>query len=114
MNWNNELQAARTHEAVITVVNDFLAEQDARFWSQVPAAARPGSIDTMNDVHRWHHELVHVLRRTKPASLQLQELTVLFLQASVRLHQIDLREPDGGASNDELGCAPAPRTPKWS
>jgi hypothetical protein len=113
MNWNNELQSATSAEAVIAVVNEFLAEQDERFWSQVPPAARPESVDAAADVHRWHHELVHELRRSKPAPLQLQELCVLFLRASVRLHQIDLRDPEGGTpSNDEMGCAPAVRRPR--
>src|SRR4051812_16981861 len=105
MNWNNELQAATTHDVVLAVVNDFLARQDKRFWAQVPAAAHPESVDAANDVHRWHHDLVQVLKRTKPASLQLQELTVLFLRASVRIHQIDLRDDTSGPpSNDEIGC----------
>jgi hypothetical protein len=113
MNWNNDLLAATTHEAVVAVLNEFLTEQDERFWSQVPPAAHPESIDLPADVHRWHHELVQQLRRTKPASMQLQELCVLFLRASVRLHQIDLRDPDGGTpSNDEIGCAPASRKPR--
>ena len=112
MNWNNEIHAASSQEAVITVVNDFLAEQDDKFWSQVPAEARPESVDAPADVHRWHHELVQQLKRSKPAPVELQELCVLFLRASVRLHQIDLRESDGGApSNDEIGCAPAARRP---
>jgi hypothetical protein len=114
MNWNNELQAAASQEAVIAIVNDFLARQDARFWSNVPATAHPEAVDAVADVHRWHHDLVQVLKRMKPASVQLQELTVLFLRASVRIHQLDLRD-DGGStpSNDEMGCARAPRKPQW-
>jgi len=38
---------------------------------------------------------------------------VLFLRASVRLHQIELRAVDReGASNDEMRCAPAHRSPR--
>jgi hypothetical protein len=112
MNWNNVLQAATSHDAVIAVINEFLAAMDPKFWSQVPPAAHPESVDSPADVHRWHHELVQQLRRSKPASLQLQELCVFFLRASVRLHQLDLREADGGKpSNDEMGCAPLARRP---
>jgi hypothetical protein len=112
MNWNHELHAATTYEAVVSVVNEYLADQDEKFWSQVPPAVRLDSIDAPADVHRWHHELVQQLKRSKPAPVELQELCVLFLRASVRLHQIDLRDSDGGTpSNDEMGCAPAAHRP---
>ena len=115
MNWNNDLHAAASQEAVLSIVNDFLAEQDDRFWSRVPPEARPEDLDSASDIHRWHHQLVQELKRQKPATLELQELCVLFLRASVRLHQIDLRDPDRGTpSNDEMGCAPAARRPpRW-
>ena len=113
MNWNNEMQAATSHEAVIAVLNEFLGELAPKFWAQVPTAVQVESIDSPTDVHRMHHELVQQLKRQKPASVELQELCVLFLRASVRLHQIDLRDPEGGTpSNDEMGCAPAARGPK--
>jgi len=113
MNWNNELQAATSPDAVVVVINEFLADQTPKFWAQVPAAVQIESVDSPPDVHRLHHELVQQLKRTKPASMELQELCVLFLRASVRLHQIDLRDADGGApSNDEIGCAPASRGPR--
>ena len=112
MNWNNDLQAATSHEAVFSIVNEFLAQQDAKFWAAVPPAVRVEVVETPTDMHRWHHELVQQLKRSRPASMELQELCVLFLRASVRLHQIDLRDPEGGApSNDEMGCAPAIRRP---
>lgn len=115
MTWNNDLQAADSEEAVVTAVNDFLTEQDERFWSRMPAGAHPEPVDGAADIHRWHHELVQALKRTKPASMELQEVCVLFLRASVRLHQIALRASDGNTpSNDEMGCAPAPRKPKFS
>ena len=113
MNWNNDLHAAASEEAVVSIVNEFLAEPDDRFWSQVPVDAHPEAVDSGAEIHRWHHELVQELKRQKPATLELQELCVLFLRASVRLHQIDLRDPEGGTpSNDEMGCAPAARRPR--
>jgi hypothetical protein len=108
MNWNNELQACRTTDEVLGIVEDFVAEQSEDFWSRVPAGAHPRDIAGVNDIHRWHHDLVQELKRTKPASVQLQELCVLMLRASVRIHQIELRElSTGEPPNDVLGCAPA-------
>lgn len=114
MTWNNDLQAADSEDAVVAVINDFLAQQDERFWTRIPGGARPESVDDARDIHRWHHDLVQALKAAKPASVELQELCVLFLRASVRLHQIDLRDPQGNMpSNDEMGCAPASRKPKF-
>lgn len=114
MSWNNDLQAADSEDSVIAVVNEFLFEQDDRYWGRVPEGARPEAVDNARDVHRWHHDLVQALKRMKPASFELQELCVLFLRASVRLHQIELGDAErGGPSNDELGCAPAARRTAW-
>ena len=110
MNWNNALQDCTTRDRVLEVVNEFLAGQHPAFWSAVPAAARAEEIASVEDIHRWHHTLVQELRRAKRPPVQLQELCVLFLRASVRLHQIDQREADRSRpSNDELSCAPARR-----
>lgn len=110
MNWNNELHDCRTQDRVLEIVNEFLAEQDSAFWSAVPPAARLEEIASAADIHRWHHTLVQELRRVKRPPIELQELCVLFLRASVRLHQIDAREMDSARpSNDELGCAPRSR-----
>jgi hypothetical protein len=108
MAWEQEIQECGSADSVIEVVNDFVARQGERFWSRVPAASRPGAVSHAQDVQAWHHCLVQELKRQHPASIELQELCVLFLRASVRLHQIELRALDReGASNDELRCAPA-------
>jgi len=112
MNWNNDIQAATSEDAVIAIVNTFLFEQKPRFWSRVPEAAQLEAVDEARDIHRWHHDLVQALKAMKPPSSELQELCVLFLRASVRLHQIELANTDTGPSNDELDCAAVPRNPK--
>ena len=110
-NWNNELQECRTPERVLEVVNEFLAAQDPPFWSAMRPGTCPEDILSPSEIHRWHHELVQELRRVKPVPIELQELCVLFLRASVRLHQIDARSADTmRPSNDELGCAGIPVT----
>ena len=110
MNWNNQLQESTTPERILEVVNEFLSHQDAAFWSAVPAAAHPEEIASTAEIHRWHHTLVQELRRARRPPVELQELCVLFLRASVRLHQVDLREAgQSRPSNDELGCSPRRR-----
>jgi len=113
MAWEQQIQQCESTECVIEVVNDFVAQRAARFWSRVPAASRPGVMANAEEVQAWHHRLVQDLKRQRPASIELQELCVLFLRASVRLHQLELRAFDGeGACNDEMQCAPARRSPR--
>lgn len=110
MNWNNALQDCTTESCVLEVVNEFLAGQQPAFWSAMPSGAHPEEVASPSEIQHWHHRLVQELRRVKPVPLELQELCVLFLRASVRLHQIDLREADKSRpSNDELACAPVRR-----
>lgn len=113
MAWEQQIQQSESTDCVIEIVNDFVAQQGTRFWSRVPAASRPGIVSHAEDIQAWHHRLVQDIRRHHPASIELQELCVLFLRASVRLHQLELRAFDGeGASNDEMRCAPARRSPR--
>jgi hypothetical protein len=113
MAWEQQIQQCESTDCVMEVVNDFVVQQAGRFWSRVPAASRPGIVSNAEDIQAWHHRLVQDLKRQHPASIELQELCVLFLRASVRLHQIELRAVDReGASNDEMRCAPAHRSPR--
>ena len=113
MAWEQEIRQCESADSVIEVVNDFVAKRGERFWFRVPAASRPGIVSHAEDVQAWHHGLVQELRRQHPASIELQELCVLFLHASVRLHQIELRALESeGACNDELKCAPALHSPR--
>jgi len=113
MNWNNEIQACLTPDDVVAVINDFVAGQTERFWSKVPQKARPEILDGPEDVHRWHHLLVQQIRRAKTAPNELQELCVLFLHGSVRLHQLDLKGGDErGPSNEDFNTAPPRAAPK--
>jgi hypothetical protein len=113
MAWEQEIQECESADSVIEVVNGFVIRQGDRFWSRVPRASRPGEVAHAEDVQAWHHRLVQDLKRHRPVSIELQELCVLFLRASVRLHQIELRAADrSGSSNDDMKCAPARRRPR--
>ena len=113
MAWEQDLQSADSSDEVLEVVNDFVARQGERYWTRIPAASRPAMVSRAEDVQAWHHRLVQELRRHKPATIELQELCVLFLRAAVRLHQIELQELDRhGAPNDDLKCAPARVPPR--
>lgn len=109
MNWLRALEEARTVEAVLDVANDYLAQQAPAFWSAIPERAQPETIADEEDLHRWHQRLVDELTATRSAHVHLQDLCVFFVRASVRAHQIRLREERGGPSNDREFSAAAPR-----
>ena len=113
MNWVKEIEVAQSAEAVLELVNEFVGEQEEAFWERLPKVLRPGHIESEDELHVWHHRMVHELTIAKHATAELQEACVVFLRASVRLHQVELRAVDReGASNDEMRCAPAHRSPR--
>ena len=95
MNWLKNLEQAQSIQAVLDTANDFIAEKPDDYWSWLPEGARPVSIDSEDDLHRWHQALVHELSRVKSPSIPMQDACVFFVRASVRAHQIHLRaSPD--------------------
>ena len=100
MNWLRALEEARSAEAVLDVVNDYIAQQSPAFWSVIPQRVQPAAIADEAELHRWHHLLVQELTAAKAPHVHLQDLCVFFVRASVRVHQIDLRAEYGGSSND--------------
>lgn len=111
MNWVKEIEGAQSADDVLELVNEFVGEQAQAFWDRLPKVLRPGHIESEDQLHVWHHRMVHELTIAKHATAELQEVCVVFLRASVRIHQINLREVSPGrSSNDgELSMAPAPR-----
>ena len=100
MNWLKALEEAPSADAVLEVVNDYLAQRPAAFWSAIPERVQPTAVGDEAELHRWHHELVHELTTAKAPHVHLQDLCVFFVRASVRVHQIALRAEFGGSSND--------------
>jgi len=100
MNWLRALEEARSADAVLEVVNDYLAQQPPSFWSSIPEHVQPGAVADEAELHRWHHQLVQELTAAKAPHVHLQDLCVFFVRASVRVHQIALRAEYGGPSND--------------
>ena len=110
MNWVKEIEVARSVEDVLELVNEFLTEQTEAFWTRVPKGVRPPSVETEEELHTWHHRMVHELMLARHTSMELQDLCVVFVRASVRVHQIALREAGpGSSSNDDLSFAPVRR-----
>lgn len=109
MNWIKEVDAARSVEAVLDVVNNYLAERPDEFWFGIPERMQPATVGSEDQLHRWHHDLVQELTRAKSPNIHLQDVCVFSLRASVRIHQINLKEP-GRTSNDREFSAAAHRS----
>lgn len=109
MNWLRALNEARTAGHVLDVVNEYLADQTDEFWSLIPESTRPPGVSETGDVHDWHDRLTdEIVKAKSPPNLKLQDLCVFFLRASVRLHQIALKDSDpSGSSNDTSFSASA-------
>ena len=112
MNWLKALRDAPTIDDVIALVNEYLSSQSDEFWELIPARSRPTEVNSEPDLHRWHQQLVEeVASATSPPNIKLQDLCVFFLRASVRVHQIALRNGDSSSSSNDNGFfAAAART----
>jgi len=66
----------------------------------VPEGMRHPLLRTEADLQRWHHGLIRAIKDMPSPGTPMQELCVISLRASVRVHQIRLREEPGGSSNE--------------
>jgi len=107
--WLRELDAASTHEAVLQVVEEFVASRSDIYWSGVPAELRHPAIASEQELQQWHHALVQAISNMPSPGSPMQELAVFSLRAAVRVHQIRLREEPRESSNDGVSGAGAPR-----
>jgi hypothetical protein len=109
-NWMKALDGAITPDEVLELVDDFIASRSDVYWTGVPPKLRSPAITGENDLGRWHHDLVRAISDMPSPGTPMQELCVFSLRASVRFHQIRLRQSRGGGSNEnEFSAAPARR-----
>jgi hypothetical protein len=100
MSWLKAIDDARDVEGVLAVVDDFIESRSEVYWLGVPEGMRHPLLRTDEDLQRWHHELIREIKDMASPGTPMQELCIFSLRASVRVHQIRLREEPGGSSND--------------
>jgi hypothetical protein len=104
------LDATHTVEAVLEVVDDFVASRSDVYWSGVPALLRSPKLGSEEALQQWHHALVQAISGMASPGTPMQELAVFSLRAAVRIHQIKLRSEPRPSSNDkEFSAAPFAR-----
>jgi hypothetical protein len=110
MSWLKTIDAARNVEEVLAVLDNFIESRSDVYWMGVPEGMRHPFLRTGEDLQRWHHELVKAIKDMPSPGTPMQELAVISLRASVRVHQIRLREEPAASSNDrEFKAAAASR-----
>ena len=103
----NALDSARTVEAVLEVVDEFVASRSDIYWSGVPEELRNPKLGSTEGLQQWHHALVQAISAMASPGTPMQELAVFSLRAAVRIHQINLRPDPRASSNDrEFSAAP--------
>jgi len=101
------LDSAPTVEAVLEVVEEFVASRSDVYWSGVPAELRNPRLGSAEALQQWHHGLVQAISRMVSPGTPMQELAVFSLRSAVRIHQINLRSDPGASSNDrDFSTAP--------
>lgn len=116
VNWMKALDEARTVAEVLEIVEEFLARRSDVYWAGVPQPLREPSIASVEDLQAWHHNLVRTISDMASPGTPMQELCVFSLRATVRVHQIGLKEegPPKGSSNDREFSAAAMQMPQRS
>ena len=101
------LDSAPTVEAVLEVVDEFVASRSDVYWSGVPAELRNPKLGSEGGLQQWHHSLVQAISRMTSPGTPMQELAVFSLRSAVRIHQINLRsEPRASSNEGEFSAAP--------
>jgi hypothetical protein len=104
------LDSAHTVDAVLEVVEQFVASRSDVYWSGVPAELRNPDLGSDAGLQQWHHALVQAISRMASPGTPMQELAVFSLRSAVRIHQINLRSEPNASSNDrEFSTAPRRR-----
>ena len=104
------LDLADTVEAVLEVVDEFVASRSDVYWSGIPAELRNPKLGSEHELQQWHHALVQAISRMASPGTPMQELAVFSLRSAVRIHQINLRSEPRSPSNDrEFSTAPFSR-----
>jgi len=110
MNWHKELANALNLDAVIQLLNDYIAALP--MGREIPPAYKPLVVRRAEDVHRWHRLLTAGLAATDSPSTAFHDLCVVFMRASARLYELapDSRPANGGgddaAGSNQAPCAP--------
>ena len=108
--WMKALDSAHTVDAVLEVVEEFVASRSDVYWSGVPVELRNPAVGSADGLQHWHHGLVQAISGMASPGTPMQELAVFSLRAAVRIHQINLRSDPRGSSNDrEFSTAPQRR-----
>jgi len=101
MSWLKAIDEAPGIEDVLAVLDEFIDTRSDVYWMGIPEGMRHPLLRTAVDLQRWHHGLVRTIKDMPSPGTPMQELCVISLRASVRVHQIRLREEPGEApSND--------------
>ncbi len=101
------LDSALTVDAVLEVVEEFVASRSDVYWSGVPAELRNPELGSKEGLQQWHHALVQAISRMASPGTPMQELAVFSLRSAVRVHQIELRSDPSAPSNDrDFSTAP--------
>lgn len=103
--WHWLLARAKTHEAVVSVCNEYLASWTAPERAKLPPECRPVSVQSTADIAAWVHTLSEWLCRCEgndPAAPAVGDMIAFLFSADDRAREIS---PPTLVANDEAGTA---------
>ena len=106
--WHWLVGRAKTHEALVSVCNDYLASWTPQERDRLPTGCRPVSIQSTADIANWVHVLSDWLCRcdgNDPAAAAVGDMLAFLFSANDRAQEI---APSAPVANDD-GHAPLTR-----
>ena len=101
--WHWLLARAKTHEAVVSVCNEYLASWTAPEREKLPPGCRPVSVQSTADIAAWVHTLSDWLCRRDAddlAAAAVGDMIAFLFSADDRAREIS---PPMPVANDEAG-----------
>jgi hypothetical protein len=103
--WQHRLDEASTHEAVVRIVDDFLALWRADEIAQLPPDCRPGVIGNAAEVNNYAMKLARRHTIGNGDATEMHRMAIFFTKAALRLFEIKdkiyLEMPRARRKNDD-------------
>ena len=103
---HRQIDNAKTPAEVVAVVRDYMATWTPEELARLPEVVRPGRIRDEEDVDTLHGNLVEEYRTTRASGDELaalQQITSLFVRATIRIAELRESAAKGGANAPATG-----------
>ena len=115
LSWFQQMDRAQDAGEVVDIARDYLATWTPAELARLPRGCRPGRIREVSDIEYLHSCAVDAYRTTRASGEELkalQLLTSFLVRASIRIAQLQARDPDASRGVNPASTFPPERRSK--